>query len=95
MISFTVRMKFKPENRDEIQDALRALTAASRQEPGCVAFVPHTLEGDPNTVIIYEQYRDQAAREAHSAAPHFQKYVVGCLYQRMLERQTEILHALA
>lgn len=95
MISFTVRMKFKPEDREEVQDALRALTAASRQEPGCVAYVPHALEGDPNTVIIYEQYRDQAAREAHSASQHFQKYVVGCLYQRMLERQTENLHALA
>lgn len=95
MISFTVRMKFKPEDREEVQGALRALTAASRQEPGCVAYVPHALEGDPNTVIIYEQYSDQAARDAHSASQHFQKYAVGCLYQRMLERQTENLHALA
>lgn len=95
MISFTVRMKFKSEDREEVQEALRALTLASRQEPGCMAYVPHSLEGDPNTVIIYEQYRDQAAREAHSASQHFQKYVVGCLYQRMLERQTENLNALA
>lgn len=95
MISFTVRMKFKPEDRAEIQQALWALTAASRQEPGCVTYVPHTPEGDPDTVFIYEQYRDQAARDAHSASEHFQKLVVGCLYQRMLERQTENLNALA
>lgn len=95
MISFTVRMKFKPEDREQIQDALQALTAASRQEPGCAAFVPHTLEGDPNTVLIYEQYRDQAAREAHASSDHYKKYVVGCLYQRMLQRETEILNALA
>lgn len=95
MISFTVRMKFKPEHREQVQDALRALTAASRQEPGCVAYVPHSVEDDPDTVFIYEQYRDQAAREAHSLSDHFQKHAVGCLYQLMLERQTENLHALA
>lgn len=95
MISFTVRMKFKPEDRQEVQDALRALTAASRLEPGCVSYIPHTLEDDSDTVLIYEQYRDQAAREAHSASEHFKQHVVGCLYQRMLERRLEILHALA
>jgi len=95
MISVTVRMKFKSEDRAQIQDALRALTAASRSEPGCATFIPHTLQDDPDTVFMYEQYRDQAARDAHAASEHFQKYVVGCLYQRMLERQTENLHALA
>jgi quinol monooxygenase YgiN len=95
MISLMVRMKFKPEDRTEIQDALRALTAASRMEPGCLAYVPHTVEGDPDTVFLYEQYRDQAARDAHSASEHFRKYAVGCLYQRMLERSTENLQALA
>jgi quinol monooxygenase YgiN len=95
MISVTVRMKFKSEDRAQVQDALRALTAASRSEPGCATFIPHTLQDDPDTVFMYEQYRDQAARDAHAASEHFQKYVVGCLYQRMLERQTENLHALA
>lgn len=95
MISFTVRMKFKSEDRDRIQDALRALTAASRLEPGCVTYIPHTLEDDTDTVFIYEQYRDQAARDAHAASEHFQKYAVACLYQHMLERRTENLTALA
>ncbi|MFZ0661791.1 MAG: putative quinol monooxygenase [Acidobacteriaceae bacterium] len=95
MISLTIRMKFKSEDREQIQEALCALTAASRLEPGCVSFIPHTLEDDPDIVFIYEQYRDQAARETHAASEHFQKHVVGCLYQRMLERQTENLHALA
>ena len=95
MISFTVRLKFKPEDREAIHDALVAVTAASRLEPGCVTYIPHTLEDDPDTVFIYEQYRDQAAREAHASSEHFKKYVVGCLYQRMLERSTEMLTTLA
>lgn len=95
MISFTVRMKFKPEDRQEILEALRALTEASRQEPGCITYVPHTVEADPDTVVIYEQYRDTAAQEAHRASPHFKKYAVGSLYQRMLERAVENLSAVA
>ena len=94
MISFTVRLKFKEEDRGEIQEALRALTEASRQEPGCVTYIPHTVDGDADTIVIYEQYRDAAAADAHRASAHFKKYAVGGLYQRMLERSVENLHAL-
>ena len=34
MISFTVRMTFRPEDREEIATILRELAAASRTEPG-------------------------------------------------------------
>jgi quinol monooxygenase YgiN len=95
MISFNVRMKFKQEDRGEIHEALRLLTAASRQEPGCVSYIPHTLEQDPDMVVIYEQYRDSAALDAHRASEHFNKYAVGVLYQRMLERTLEDLDAIA
>ncbi len=94
MISFTVRLKFKAEDRDEIREALRALTEASRKEPGCVTYIPHIVDGDADTILIYEQYKDAAAADAHRASPHFKKYAVGGLYQRMLERSMENLHAL-
>jgi len=94
MISFTVRLKFKPEDREEIREALRAVTAASRKEPGCTTYIPHTVDGDADTIVIYEQYKDAAAGDAHRASEHFKKYIVGVLYQRMLERSVENLHAL-
>ena len=52
-----------------------------------------TSDGDPETVLIYEQYRDQAAVEAHRASPHFEQYAVGGLYQLMKEREMETLVA--
>ena len=94
MISFTVRMKFKSEDRTEIHDALRALAEASRQEPGCATFIPHAVESDPDTVVIYEQYLDQKALSAHRATEHFKKHAVGGLYQKMRERRVENLIAL-
>jgi quinol monooxygenase YgiN len=95
MISFTVRMTFPPEDHEQIAGILRALTDASRQEPGCVTYVPHFVEGDPATVVIYEQYQDEAALEHHRGTPHFQQYAIGGLYQRMRERALESLTAIA
>jgi quinol monooxygenase YgiN len=94
MISFTVRMTFRPDDRDEIAQSLRELTRLSRQEPGCIYYVPHFVEDDPDTIVIYEQYRDKPAAEAHRASPHFAKFAVGSLYQKMLERQVENLTAI-
>jgi len=95
MISFTVRMTFRPDDREEIAVILRELTAASRQEPGCVSYVPHRVESDPDTILIYEQYRDQSALDTHRNSAHFAQYAVGGLYQRMLVRSVEILDAIA
>ena len=84
-------MKFRTDDRQRVAEMLTVLAEASRKEPGCVSYVPHTVEGEPDTVVIYEQYRDQQAVEAHRATAHFKESVVGGLYQLMLERQVENL----
>jgi quinol monooxygenase YgiN len=94
MVSFIVRMRFAAEDREHVGDMLRQLALASRQEPGCVSYVPHTVEDDPNRVVIYEQYLDRGASEFHRSTPHFKKFAVGGLYQLMREREVENLTAL-
>ena len=93
MLSFTVRMTFEQSDREEITEILCQLTPASRNEPGCVSYVPHFVEGEACTVLIYEQYADEAALEHHKATPHFHQYAVGGLYQKMRDRQVENLTA--
>jgi quinol monooxygenase YgiN len=94
MVSFTARFTFAPEDRDEIAEVLRLVTSESRREPGCVTYIPHHVEGDPDTIVIYEQYKDAAALAAHRDSAHFTKYVVGGLLQRMKIRTLENLVAL-
>jgi len=93
MVSFIVRMKFASEDRADVAETLRLLAAASRQEPGCVSYVPLQVEDDPDTVLIFEQYRDAKAQAAHRATEHFKKHAVGGLYQKMRERSVENLVA--
>jgi quinol monooxygenase YgiN len=95
MISFTVRMKFRTDDRERVAEMLTTLARASREEPGCVSYVPHIVDGESDTVVIYEQYKDQKAVEAHRGSPHFRDYVVGGLYQMMLDRQVENLTSVA
>jgi quinol monooxygenase YgiN len=95
MISFIVRMRFAQEDRKEVLEAVQQLALASRLEAGCISYIPHELAGDSTLVMIYEQYRDEAALEAHRASPHFHKYAIGGLFQWMKERSVEDLNALA
>jgi quinol monooxygenase YgiN len=94
MLSFTVRMGFKAEDHDKVAECLRNLTQASRQEPGCISYIAHFVAGDPGTVLIYEQYADEAALEHHRNSPHFREYAVGGLYLWMVDRQLENLDAI-
>jgi quinol monooxygenase YgiN len=95
MVSFVVSFKFAQEDRAEIAEMVRILAEASRREPGCVSYIPHQLQDDPDTVLIYEQYRDDAALAAHRESAHFKKYGVGGLLQKMRERNLQNLIALA
>jgi quinol monooxygenase YgiN len=95
MLSFTVRMTFAPEDRNEIERLILALTPLSRQEPGCVSYIPHWVESEPATLVIYEQYVDEAALEAHRATSHFAEYATNGLYVKILDRHLERLAAIA
>lgn len=93
MLSFTVRMQFDGADHDKVAEALRHLTMASRQEPGCVNYVAHFVDGDPSTVLIYEQYLSQEALDHHRGTTHFHHHAIGGLYQMMKGREMETLVA--
>ena len=92
VVSFTVRMRFDAQDREQVSELLRSLAEESRREPGCMVYVPHRIEGEP--VLIYEQYADAAALEAHRASVHYRRYAIQGLYQLLRERASENLSAI-
>jgi quinol monooxygenase YgiN len=86
-------MEFSPEDRAEVQRILHELIVATRQEPGCVSYIPHFVNGEPCTVLIYEQYKDEAGLQHHRDSPHFAQHAIGGLYQLMKQRELEELEA--
>lgn len=57
---------------ERIEALLRAVVAAAPAEPGCLAYIGHRDPGDARIFLLYEQYRDRAAYDAHMAAPYVQ-----------------------
>ena len=60
-------------------DALEALlkeqaAAVRKAEPGCLVYRPHRSKKDPDVFCFYEQYKDDAALDAHRKAPHLAAY---------------------
>ena len=60
-------------------DALAALLeeqvgVVRKAEPGCLVYRAHRSSKDPDLFLFYEQYRDQAALDAHRSAEHLARY---------------------
>jgi quinol monooxygenase YgiN len=94
MVSFVIRFTFTPEDRAEMAEAVRLMAIETRKEPGCIYYIPHHLEDDLDTIVVYEQYKDEEALAAHRKSAHFNKYAVEGLFQKMKERNLENLIAL-
>ncbi|HZQ19659.1 MAG TPA: putative quinol monooxygenase [Terriglobales bacterium] len=71
MVVLAVTWVAKNGREADVAELFSKLTAESRKEPGCVTYQVHRHRTEPRRFFIYEQYKDDAALEAHRAAPHF------------------------
>ena len=71
MVVLAVTWMAKVGHEAEVTNLFSRLTEESRKEPGCVAYQVHRHKTEPRRFFIYEQYKDDAALEAHRASPHF------------------------
>ena len=82
-----VKMQVAEGNEDEALATMKELAGATRQEPGCVHYIPVQDPENPRNVMFYEQYVDQAAFEAHGASEHFQRLAAGKLFGLLDSRE--------
>src|SRR5438270_1868085 len=72
MLAMWVKVRVKPEGRERFLKAIEVDALGSEgDEPGCMRFNVLHDQQDPNIYYFYEVYRDEAAIEAHRAAPHY------------------------
>jgi quinol monooxygenase YgiN len=72
MLALLVTIHIQPERRDAfLASMLDDARGSVNDEPGCLRFDVLQDSNDPNTIYLYEVYRDQAALDAHGKAPHF------------------------
>ncbi|MFE0175364.1 putative quinol monooxygenase [Streptomyces sp. NPDC059002] len=71
------RYRTSPGAEHTVLPLLDTMAAASRKEPGNLAYRVHQGTADPRTIVLYEEYASEADFTAHCASPHFQEIVLG------------------
>lgn len=85
MVSYTVRAG----HEEQAKDFVRKMQEHTRKEPGCRFYAGQQSTENPRKICFYEQYDDEAALEAHRAAPYFAEYVTNGL-SNIIEPSTRV-----
>lgn len=75
MFVLVVRCTVKPGKADEFEHAVKTFVPTVRaNEPGCLGFQVSHSQVEPDVYLLYEQYQDEAALEAHRNTPYFKEF---------------------
>ena len=73
MLGIIARLTIKPGTNADFETTMKALQARVRaDESGNKLYALHKT-ADPNVYVMLERYDDEAALDAHRAAPHFKE----------------------
>jgi autoinducer 2-degrading protein len=75
VFAIIVRFQVMPGHVENVIAALNEAAGPSRAEPGCHVYIANQDRSDPNVVVMYEVYDDEAALEAHRETEHFKEIV--------------------
>jgi quinol monooxygenase YgiN len=76
MLTNVAVYRIKPEFVDEFRRRmLKHAETCLREEEGCLRFDVNQSKTDPTLFLMYEQFRDQAAVEAHGKTAHIADFV--------------------
>jgi (4S)-4-hydroxy-5-phosphonooxypentane-2,3-dione isomerase len=89
MVINSVHYTFAFEDADKAESFLRELRDASRKEEGVITFDVARGEDKPNVFALWEEYRDQAALDAHIATEHFNRLVINGVRPLAQQRNAE------
>jgi quinol monooxygenase YgiN len=79
LVQFTVTAGSEQQARTFIQK----MTEHTRREPGCRMYLGHQSAESSRRFILYEQYDNKDALDAHRATPYFRDYITNGLGKLM------------
>ena len=75
---------------DQVAEILQTAVRNSRAEPGCVLFMANRSLDEPRKFVLYEQFSDKAAFEAHLATDSFRENIIGGILPLLESRVREV-----
>ena len=75
MIVLAAQFTGKPDRKNEILRLVDVVKPLSRAESGCLTYDFYQKQPEGNEFLFFEEWRDQAALDAHFATQHFADFV--------------------
>jgi len=69
-LGMTVTFKVKAGEEKAFEEAFAPCVAATRKEPGCVAYYLNRDVDEPSAFVVFEEYKNIVALEDHAKSPH-------------------------
>ncbi len=68
------KIYIKPEKVNEFTKMFQAMIDSTLKEPGCTGYQLYQSPYEKTSFLVYENYKNQAAIDAHFAAPYFKSF---------------------
>ncbi|WP_417281026.1 putative quinol monooxygenase [Celeribacter sp.] len=75
MYKFIITIETVDGGRDKILERAPQAQAATRNEPGCIAYDFYTCTDNPNGLVFVETWVDQAAHDFHMEQEHTKSFI--------------------
>jgi quinol monooxygenase YgiN len=79
--------KVKEGQLDTVLNLLTEVAKKSVEEEGNLIYKVHQSNTEPNTLILFEGYKDEAAVAQHRNSEHFQTLVIGKIVPLLESRE--------
>ncbi|MDJ1491776.1 putative quinol monooxygenase [Cytophagaceae bacterium DM2B3-1] len=84
------KWKVKEGQLETVLSLLPDAVKKSTEEEGNLFYKIHQSNSDPNTLVLFEGYKDEAALNEHRNSTHFQTLVVGQIVPLLEEREVTL-----
>lgn len=82
------RFTAHPGRGDELAAAVDAMFAAAEREIGTLVYAAHRDRDDPDAVVMYELYADDAALDVHGGSDEAARF--GAVLDELLAREPDV-----
>lgn len=75
MYKFILSIELEPGARQGVLDRAPEIQAATRAEPGCLAYDFFTCTDNPDRLVFVEAWKDEAAHAFHMEQQHTKDFI--------------------
>jgi quinol monooxygenase YgiN len=92
MFGLIVHWTIPAEHREAVLAGLsRMIELVAANEPGCLVYQANISQANPDQVVLYERYVDEAAFDFHCNTEYFKRIVIGEIVPLLAHREREVL----